>query len=467
MSAAIETLADELTGPLLRPGDAAYDEEVAGFNTAVVHRPDVVVGATNTRDVQAALRHATERGLPVAVQATGHGATTPFAGGLLISTRRMNAVRIDAREQTATVAAGARWRAVIDAAAPHGLAPLSGSSSGVGVVGYTAGGGLPVMCRTFGFAADAVRAVELVTADGDVHRLDADREPELFWGICGGKANLGIITAMTIELVPVSTIFGGGIFYAAEHIADVLHAYPGWAATLPETTSTSIAILRLPPTPQVPEPLRGRTVAHLRICHVGDTGDGERLLAPLRTGTPTLVDHVGEMPYTAIDAIHADPDHPVPVCQRGELLHDVTPATIDALLAVAGPDVQAPLVVCELRQMGGALTRGPAAGNAVSGRDAAYCLSAVGMLTPDTAEAAPAALDAVIDAVRRWSTGTTLVNMHGTPTDEKDRARAWEPATYRRLVQLSRRLDPAGLLRHEHAIGRQQGAAPNKGVHDG
>lgn len=456
MSVAIETLAGELAGPLLHPGDAAYDEEIAGFNTAVVHRPDIVVGATSTPDVQAALRYATVHGLPVAVQATGHGATTPFTGGLLISTRRMNAVHIDPRQRTATVAAGVRWREVIDAAAPHGLAPLSGSSSGVGAVGYTVGGGLPVMCRTFGFAADAVRAAELVTADGGVHRLAADCEPALFWAVCGGKANLGIITAMTIALVPVSTVYGGGIFYAAEHIADVLHAYPGWAATLPEKTSTSIAILRLPPAAQIPEPLRGRTVAHLRICHVGDPRDGERLLAPMRASTPTLVDNVAEMPYTAIDAIHADPDHPVPARQRGELLHDLTPATIDALLAVAGPDVQAPLIVCELRQMGGALTRSPAAGNAVCGRDGAYCLSAVGMLTPDTAEAAPAALDAVIDAARPWSTGTTLLNMHGTPGDENDRARAWEPATYRRLVQLSRQFDPAGLLRHEHAIGRQQ-----------
>ena len=451
----VATLAGELTVPPLFPGDAGYAAEVAGFNSAVVHRPDLVVAATSTADVQAALRHATDRRLPVAVQATGHGATTRFTRGLLISTRRMSAVHIDPAGQTATVAAGARWRDVIDAAAPHGLAPLSGSSSGVGAVGYTLGGGLPVMCRTFGFAADAVRAVELVTADGTVHRSDADHEPELLWGACGGKGNLGIVTEMTIALVPVSTVYGGGIFYAAESTADVLHAYPDWAATLPEQTSTSVAILRLPPAPQLPEPLRGRTVAHLRVCHVGDARAGQRLLAPMRALAPALVDQIGELSYTAFDAIHADPDHPVPVCQRGELLRDVTAETIDALLAVAGPDVRTPLIVGELRQLGGALTRGPAAGNAVSGRDAAYCLSAVAMLTPESMRAAPAAVDAVIDAARPWSYGSTLVNLHGAPGDEVDRARAWDPATYERLVELSRRLDPDGLFSHEHAVGRQ------------
>lgn len=150
----------------------------------------------------------------------------------------------------------------------------------MGAVGYTLGGGLPVMCRTFGFAADRMLGAELVTADGVQHRVDAAHEPELLWALCGGKGNLGVVTGMTIGLVPVSTINGGGIFYAAEDIPAVLHAYLDWAATMPEQTSTSLAILRLPPAPQLPEPIRGRTVAHLRVCHVGDPADGERILAP-------------------------------------------------------------------------------------------------------------------------------------------------------------------------------------------
>jgi hypothetical protein len=452
--AAIKSLATELRGPLLRPDDIGYREEIAAFNAAIAHRPDLVVGATSTDDVCAAVRYAADNDTPVAVQATGHGATKPFIGGLLITTSRMNAVSIDAAQRTATVAAGPAWRAVIDEAAPHGLAPLSGSSSGVGAVGYTLGGGLPVMCRTFGFAADRVVAVELVTADGAVHQVDAEHEPELLWGVCGGKGNLGIVTAMTIGLVPVSTVYGGGIFYAAEHISDVLHAYPDWAATLPDETSTSVAILRLPPVPELPEPLRGQTVAHLRVCHVGAAQDGERLVAPMRSIAPALVDQVEEMPYTAADRIYADPEQPVPFCQRGELLRDLRSETIDALLDVAGPLVQTPLILCELRHLGGALRHPPAAGNAVGGRNAAYAVSAVALLTPDTAAAAPAAVNAVIDAVQPWSTGTTTVNFHGAVGDETDRARAWDPDTYQRLLALSRRLDPAGLFRHEHAIGR-------------
>jgi FAD/FMN-containing dehydrogenase len=449
----VSGLAD-VRGPVLLPDDAGYAEEIAAFNAAVEHRPAVLVGAASATDVQTALRYAAAHGISVAVQATGHGATEPFESGLLISTRRLNAVAVEPVARTATIGAGVRWREVILAAAEHGLAPLSGSSSDVGAIGYTLGGGLPVMCRTFGWAADYVLGADLVTADGVLRRVDAEHEPDLLWGLCGGKGNLGVVTEMTIGLVPVSTVYGGGIFYATEHIPDVLHAYLDWAAALPEQTSTSVAVLRLPPVPQVPEPIRGRTVAHLRVCHVGDPGEGRQLVAPMRAVAPALIDHVQEMPYTAVDAIHADPDHPVPFCQRGSLLRELTHRTVDALLAVAGPQVPAPLMVCELRQLGGALRRGPVAGNAVSGRTAGYSLNAVGLLTPDTLQAGPAAVDSVIDAAEPWSTGGTLVNLHGRPGNEADRARAWEPETYRRLAGLSHELDPAGLLRHEHAIGR-------------
>ena len=155
------------------------------------------------------------RGLAVAVQATGHGAAHPAEGTVLVSTSRHAGRQVDPVARSARVEAGVRWRSVIDAAAPHGLAPLSGSSSGVGVVGYTLGGGMGHLARRHGFAADRVRAVELVTADGRAPEVTAETDPELFWAVRGGQCRFGIVTALEFDLVRVPEFFGGAMFFAA------------------------------------------------------------------------------------------------------------------------------------------------------------------------------------------------------------------------------------------------------------
>lgn len=452
--AALAALQAQVRGRVLRAGQPGWEEEVTGFNAAVTHAPAVVLAAEDAADIHAGVRYAAEARLSIGVQATGHGANTPMQGGLLLTTRRVDGVHVDPAGRTATVGAGTRWRQVIDATAPYGLAPLNGSSSGVGAVGYTLGGGIPVMGRTFGFAADHVRSLQVATPDGELRHVDAAHQPDLYWGLRGGGGTLGLVTAMTIDLVPVATIYAGGIFYPATHVATVLHAWREWCPTLPETITTSVAILRLPSLPQVPEPLRGQTVAHLRYCQVPGATSGADHLGPMRAVAPAVLDTVTDRPYATVDAVHQDPDHPVPCCQRGQSLHDVTAETVDALVAVAGPDVAVPLIVCELRQLGGALRRPPAGGNAVGGRDAAYCLCVIGVMTPETATVASAAVDAVLSATQPWATGRTLLNMHGTPGDRDDRARPWDPATYHQLRELGVRYDPHGLLCHGHAIIR-------------
>lgn len=454
-------LSKQLRGELLQPGSTGYDDQVRGYNTAVTHTPDLVVRAAAATDVQQAMRYAAEAGLAVGVQATGHGATVPMTEGLLITTGGLDTLEIDPASRTARIGAGVRWRQVIDAAAPHGLAPLNGSSSDVGAVGFTLGGGLPVMGRTFGFAADRVRSLEVVTPDGQLRSVDPDHDADLFWGLRGSQSNLGIVTSMEMELVEVRSFYGGGLFYAAQHIPAVLHAYRQWCQGLPEAITTSVAILRLPPAPEVPEVLRGAPVAHVRVCSLAGAAATERMLSPLRTAAPAVLDAIGELPYEQIDSVHRDPENPIPTCHRGLLLRALTAETVEAVLEVAGPQVQTPLVICEIRQMGGALARydrAGAAGNAVSGRDAAFWALAIGLVTPETAASAPAAADAVAAAVKPWGTGTTIMTMHGSPGDEVDRARAWDQPTYERLVRLVKRTDPAGLLRFGHAVGRPVGA---------
>lgn len=441
-----------LSGVVLRPGDPGFADEIAGFNLATIHRPDLVVGASTSADVVAAVRWAAQRDLPIAVQATGHGANVAVDCGVLITTRRMAAVTVDPAARTAIAGAGATWRDVLAAAAPHGLGGLGGSASSVGVVGYTVGGGLPVLGRAFGYASDHVRRFEVVTADGRLRSVDARSEPDLFFALRGGKGNVGIVTSLEFELVPVARIYGGSVFYPGAAATDLLPAYADWTAGLPDRTGTALQLLRLPPFPEIPEPLRGQFVVQLCVAHVGDPDEGARLLAPMRAAAPPVVDTVGEMDYADVDRVYQDPDHPVPAREGCVLLRELSADVIRTVLQLAGPGVDSPLLLLSLRHLGGALARPASEPDAVCMRDAGFLVQTVGVLAGPHAAAVPAATAAVQAALAPYSTGCSAVNLHGTPGDPADRARAWTPEVYERLRAVKGRYDPAGLLRFGHAV---------------
>ncbi|HEV7187415.1 MAG TPA: FAD-binding oxidoreductase, partial [Blastococcus sp.] len=317
-AADVDDLRSQVRGPVLAAGDDGLADEVSAWNVAVQHTPAVAVGATCAADVVAAVGWAVAHDLRVAVQATGHGPVRNACGSLLITTRRMQGVHIDPDRRIARVQAGVRWAAVMQAAAEHGLAGLCGSSSDVGVVGYTLGGGMGSFGRRYGFAADHVTAVEMVTADGVLRRVTADSEPELFWAVRGGKGNFGVVTALEFGLVPVPSLFGGGLFFAGDDAPALLHRFREWAPTLPEEVGTSIAILRLPDLPELPPPLRGQTVVHVRFAYAGtDHTLAERLLSPMKVAGTILLGFVGPMRTDELDAIHMDPKDPMPAWEKG------------------------------------------------------------------------------------------------------------------------------------------------------
>ncbi|MDH2426879.1 FAD-binding oxidoreductase [Sphaerisporangium sp. TRM90804] len=447
-------LAAEIDGPVLGPADHGYVEETATWNLASAHRPLVAVGATSASDVRAAVRFAGVRNLPVAVVATGHGAVVPSDGAVLINLRRMNDITIDAQARTATVGAAVEMQSLIDAAAAQGLAPLAGSSPNVGVVGFTLGGGLsPTLGRAHGFAADHVSSAEIVTADGEPRRIDARTEPDLFWAVRGGKGNFGVITSLTFGLVPVTRSYGGGLFYGGEYAAEVLDAYRRLAADAPEELTVSVAFLRLPPLPFVPEPLRGRFTVHVRVAYLGTAAEGERLLADLRATAPRIIDAVAEMPYTAMAAIHADPVDPLPVYETSALLRDFPREAADALIAAAGPDADTPALMIEIRQLGGALGREPRVPNAVGNREARFQLFTGAVGAPGMEEDFREPLGALARALAPWSTGRKHVNfLTGYDTAAEAVESAYEPQAYARLTRVKKAYDPANLFRVNHNI---------------
>jgi len=438
-----ERLRAEVTGPVLEPGDEGFTEELAGFNTAVVHSPALAVGITSEADAVAVVRAAAETGTPVRVLATGHGVPIPVTDGILVTTSRLAGVTVDPDEKMAQINAGCVWADVVTAAAEHGLAPITGASDVVGCIGYTLGGGLGPLARTYGFSSDWARGFRVVTGAGEVVTATATEHPDLFWALRGGKGGFGIVTSMDFGLVELTTLYGGSVFFDAEHIAPVLTAWADWTTTLPEAANSSVVVLRLPPLDFIPEPLRGKTVLNVRFAFVGDVAEGKRLFQPIRDAGTTLIDAVGEMPASDIALIHNDPKDPTASWDRGVMLTGFGSGFVEAFLDAAGPDRQLPLVAIELRHLGGATQRDVPEGSAVGGRGAAGTLMMIGVPDPGLFEQVlPATADGVLAKLGPWISAETTVNFAGAFAVPGSYRGSWPADTFTRLAEVRATYDP-------------------------
>jgi hypothetical protein len=451
----LEALRAGLRGAAYAPGDEGYDEGRRAFNLNAHQHPVLVVMAAGAADVIAAVRLARERGLGVGVLATGHGVASACDGGVLINTSRMRGVRVDPEAQTARVEAGALWRDVMPEAQAFGLAGLSGSSSGVGVVGYTLGGGFGWLGRKYGFNADSVRVADVVTADGKLLRVSAYEHPDLFWGLKGGGGNFGVVTSLEFALYPLTTVYGGNLFYPVERAQEVLDLYSRWIEALPDEMATAVAFLNFPPLPMIPEPLRGGSFISVRGCYCGDPPEaGEELLGPWRELGEPQVDTFSVMPYRQMDMISMDPVHPIGAYTHHEMLHEMSAEAIHKLVEVAGADSNSPLILLELRQLGGALLRPPSDLSPIGSRDSRFVMNGVGATpTPEVAQRVQAHLAYVADAMRPYGTGATFANfleLHGASA-ERVRA-AYSPEDWERLVGLKDSYDPDNLFRFNRNI---------------
>ncbi|MDO8185536.1 FAD-binding protein [Conexibacter sp. JD483] len=444
-------LREAVRGSVTLPGDDGWDAARQPFNLAADQRPAAVVHAADGDDVAAAVAAARAAGLRVAPQGTGHGAGAlgPLDDALLLRTTRLDSVSIDVERHTARVGAGAIWRPVAEQASPHGLAALHGSSPTVGIAGYTLGGGLGWLSRLHGLASESVRAIELVTADGRALRADADSEPELFWALRGGGGGFGVVTALEFDLHPLPHAYGGGLFWPGADAEAVLSAYAAWAPELPDTVSTTVRLLRVPPLPTVPEALRGRTLVDVGLVVADTEAAGRELVAPLLAGLPSpLIDRLAPLPPAALAQVHGDPEEPLPGCGHHTLLEALPAEAIAALLEVAGPQSGSPLVSVELRALGGALARRTPGAGALGTLDAAFALYAVGVpFTPsgdDLRAVVEERLEAVVTALRPWAAPTGFLNFADRPGG--DSAALFAADTHARLLAVKRAVDPEGLI---------------------
>jgi hypothetical protein len=446
-------LMTSMNGTFLTPEDDGFDSARQAWNLAVDQRPAAVAFADDAAGVASAVRLAAERGLRVAVQGTGHAAAPmgDLDGTLLLKTMRMTGLEVDPGARRARVEAGVLWGDVAVATAEHGLAALHGSSPDVGVVGYTLGGGIGWLSRRHGLACDRVVAAEVVTADGELRRASRDEEPDLFWALRGGGGAFGAVTALEFELLPLSEVYAGWLVWDAEAAGEVVHAFREWARAAPREITTSLRFLHLPPFPDVPEPLRDRPVVAFDGAYLGSEADGPELLRPLRgVGAPLVMDTWATIPAAGLVRLHGDPEQPVPAMGDGFQVRELTPEAADAFVEVGGPGSGSPLLMLELRQLGGALAEERDGGGALSALRDEYTLYGVGMVMgPEAAQAIGAHLERVAQAMAPWSAGVYL-NFCETPGGGAPRA--FDEATYARLCDVKARYDADDLFRSNHPL---------------
>ena len=449
----LEPLRRAIAGDVVTAADAGWDEARQAWNLAADQHPALVVLADGVADISATVRFAAANGLEVAPQSTGHGATSlgDLTGTILLRMGRLTGITVDPEAGTARAQAGTRWREVIAAAAEHGLVCLHGMSGGVGVAGYTLGGGIGWLARRQGFASTYVRSFEVVTADAAERHVDADQEPDLFWALRGGGGGQAIVTSFELELFPLREAFAGAALWPIEQAGDVVDAYRAWIAAAPDAVTSTLKLIRFPPLPQVPEPLRGRALVAITLAFIGTEAEGNELVAPLRAVAKPYMETLATVPAPALGDISGDPQDPLPGMGRAVLLDSLSVEAAQAYLELAGPGVETPLTALELRHLGGALrstTPDPGAAGPLHAEALVYAIGTP--VTPEVGAAIRSALDTMSERLAPWSgERRTLITFDG---DGAGLRQSFTSATADRLAAVTASYDPDGLLVANHAV---------------
>lgn len=448
-----ETSLDELrrtlSGQVITPEDAEYDEARKVWNGDIDRRPAAIAKCRTVADVQAAVGFARKEGLPVAVRSGGHSfpGHSVADGALVVDVRQINQVSLDAANRRVTVGGGAVWSEVDAVTVPHRLAVTGGHVTHTGVAALTLGGGVGHLMRGFGLSSDNLLNAEIVTADGRVLQASETENPDLFWAIRGGGGNFGIATRLEFQLHPMpETVFGGMIFYAPENGLELMRRYNEICKTMPDSVTTILAYLHAPPFPFVPPEVQFKPgYAVIAVCT--DQAVGEKILAPLRKFGPPLFEMIAPLPYPAVQSLF---DPALPPGTKGYLNgHYFSDFSEDLVKSVHSHTAQMPPGHSQMLilQLGGAVGRVPEGKTAFGGRQAQYLSMFVG-IWEETGDRAPAVAWArgFTSDTEKLSMGGSYVNLADEMSETK-LANSYGRETYEKLAKLKAKYDPQNVFR--------------------
>ncbi len=441
-------LQERVRGSVITADDEGYETARRVYNAMIDKRPRVVVQAANADDVKAAVAFAREGELAIAVRGGGH--SVPGFGtaddAVVVDLSRMRGVRVDPAKRTARAEGGATWGDFNNATHAHGLATTGGIISTTGVGGLTLGGGIGYLTRGFGLSCDNLLSAEVVTADGRQLVASDTENPDLFWALRGGGGNFGVVTSLEFRVHPVKDIYGGPMFFELKDAAEILRFYREFIADAPEQFGGFPAWQIAPPLPFIPEKRQGEPFLAFVACWAGPIEEGERALKPLHDVAPVVAEHVGPMPYPALNSAF---DALVPAglqhYWKANFVKELTDEAIDAHLQ-HGPKVPVVNSTVHIYPINGAAHRVAPDATAFAYRDATFATVIAGMW-PD-----PAQNEANTKWVRDYYDATAPLSEAGgyinfMAGDDQDRIKANYRGNYQRLVEVKRAYDPNNLFR--------------------
>ena len=454
---AVDELRSQFRGTLIGPDALTYDAARRLWNGMIDKRPALIAQPAGAADVAAALRFARRLGLDVAVRGGGHSpvGASMSEGGLTIDLSLMRAVRVDPQARRAWVQGGCLWSDVDRETQAYGLATTGGFVSHTGVGGLTLGGGEGQLGRLLGMSVDNLVSADVVTADGELVVASEDRNADLFWGLRGCGANLGVATSFEFRLHPVGpTVLSGDLFFDGEDGPAVLRAFLDLAAAAPDALSLTAGVGTASAAPFLPPEVVGRTIVVASFAWFGDADEGLRLVAPLRNAARPVAELIGPKAYVELQsASDAANRHGLRYYWKGDFLRDVPDAAIEVLLSRGSSDDRLPLCSAGLLALGGAIARVPEDTMAYSHRDAVFDFI-VSATWEDPAEDEARIADArrTYQAMRPFGGRGVYVNSLSFDDSAARVREAYGPEKYERLVALKDRYDPDNVFHPGHNI---------------
>jgi FAD/FMN-containing dehydrogenase len=441
---AMEKLRDAVRGRVIGPDDPGYDEARVVFLGGVDRRPAVIVRVADATDVATVISFARETGLELAVRSGGHSGAghSVTDSGIVLDLADMKRLDVDVEGRTAWAETGLTAAEYSTAVGKHGLATGFGDTGSVGIGGITLGGGVGFLVRKFGLTVDDLLAADVVTADGELRRVDADNHPDLFWAIRGGGGNFGVATRFQFRLHDVPSIVGGMLIQPAT--PDVIAGFIAAAEAAPEELTTIANVMPCPPMPFVPEEHHGSLIVMSLIAFAGDAEAGEAALAPIRALAAPIVDMLQPMPYAEIYQPDGDDYHPLAI-SRTMFVDRIDGPVADSIVSHLEAS-DAPMKVAQLRVLGGAMARVPADATAFAHRGSRIMVNVASFYEGPEDQARRAAwVDDFVRLLRQDDAGA-YVNFLGDEGEERIRT-AYPGATWDRLAAIKAHYDPTNLFR--------------------